>query len=132
MPLTRVDLRRGKPAVYRKAILDSLYAAMRETFNVPEDDRFMIITEHDQPDFSFGTSYLGIRRTDDLVLIQLTVSATRTLDQKKAFYRAITNRLRESPGIRPEDVFISLVETRPENWSFGHGMAQYAETNRTP
>ena len=41
MPLTRVSLRRGKPAAYRQAILDSLYQAMRETFGVPEDDRFM-------------------------------------------------------------------------------------------
>jgi 4-oxalocrotonate tautomerase len=131
MPLTRVDLRRGKPAAYRKAIFDSLYVAMRETFNVPEDDRFMVITEHDQTDFCYGTNYLGIRRTDDLILIQLTVSDTRTLEQKKALYRAITGHLRESPGVRPEDVFISLVETRAENWSFGHGIAQYAEPERT-
>jgi phenylpyruvate tautomerase PptA (4-oxalocrotonate tautomerase family) len=127
MPLTRISLRRGKPAAYRKAILDSLYLAMRESFDVPEDDRFMTIAEHDEDDFSYGRSYLGIERSDDLVIIQLTVSNTRTIDQKKALYRRIVARLTASPGLRPEDIFINLVEVMPENWSFGHGVAQYAK-----
>jgi phenylpyruvate tautomerase PptA (4-oxalocrotonate tautomerase family) len=125
MPLIRVSLRRGKPAAYRKAILDGIYQAMRETFNVPENDRFMLISEHDEPDFSFDPNYLGIHRTDDLVIIQLTVNNTRTVAQKKALYRGIAKRLVENPGLRPEDVFISLVEVEPANWSFGHGLAQY-------
>jgi len=126
MPLTRISLRRGKPAAYRKAILDGVYRAMRETFNVPEDDRFMLITEHDADDFSYGVDYLGIRRSDDLVIIQLTVSNTRTLAQKQALFGRIVERLSRDPGLRPEDIFINLVEVKPENWSFGHGVAQYA------
>ena len=126
MPLTRVSLRRGKPAAYKKAILDGVYLAMRETFNVPEDDRFMVVSEHDADDFSYGADYLGIRRSDDLVIIQLTVSNTRTLAQKQALFRRIVERLAHDPGLRPEDVFINLVEVAPENWSFGHGVAQYA------
>jgi hypothetical protein len=35
--------------------------------------------------------------------------------------------LAESPGVRPEDVMINLVEVLPENWSFGHGEAQYVQ-----
>lgn len=127
MPLTRVSMRQGKPPAYRAAILDSLYHAMRETFDVPEDDRFMTISEHDATDFSYGASYLGIARSDDLVMIQLTVSNTRTVEQKKALYRRIVERLSESPGLRPEDVLINLVEVLPENWSFGHGIAHYAK-----
>src|SRR5450756_9038 len=110
MPLTRVSLRRGKPAAYRNAILESLYQAMRETFDVPEGDRFMTIAEHDQDDFVYGADYLGIRRSDDLVVIQLTVSNTRPVAQKQKLYRRIVERLTESPGLRPEDVFINLVE----------------------
>jgi 4-oxalocrotonate tautomerase len=125
MPLTRVSLRRGKPAAYRKAILEGLYQAMRETFNVPEGDRFMIVTEHDQDDFVYGADYLGIQRSDDLVIIQITVSNTRNVEQKQKLYRRIVERLTESPGLRPEDIFINLVEVLPENWSFGHGEAQY-------
>lgn len=127
MPLTRVSLRGGKPAAYRKAILDGLYQAMRETFDVPVGDRFMTISEHDEADFSYGADYLGIARSDDLVIIQLTVSNTRTAAQKKALYRCIVERLTESPGLRPEDILINLVEVRPENWSFGHGIAHYAK-----
>ncbi len=125
MPLTRISLRRGKTAAYRKAILDGLYRAMRETFEVPEDDRFMTISEHDEHDFSYGANYLGIERSNDLVIIQLTVSNTRTVGQKQALYQRIVERLIESPGLRPEDIFINLVEVQPENWSFGNGMAQY-------
>jgi 4-oxalocrotonate tautomerase len=129
MPLTRISLRRGKPAAYRKAIRDGLYCAMRETFNVPETDRFMLITEHDQADFDYGATYLDIARSDDLVIIQLTVNNTRSLAQKKALYRRIVELLTDSPGLRPEDIFISLVEVLPENWSLGHGEAQYAPSD---
>ncbi|MCA1400191.1 tautomerase family protein [Bradyrhizobium sp. BRP56] len=125
MPLTRVSLRRGKPAAYRKAVLESLYRAMRETFDVPEGDRFMTISEHDDSDFVYGADYLGIRRSDDLIIIQITVSNTRPVAQKQKLYRRIAERLTESPGLRAEDIFINLVEVLPENWSFGNGEAQY-------
>src|SRR5262245_33490673 len=128
MPFTRISLRRGKTPAYRKAIMNGLYLAMRETFNVPEDDRFMVVTEHDAEDFSYGETYLGIQRSDDLVMIQLTVSNTRSTAQKQALYRRIVEHLTKDPGLRPEDVFISLVEVLPENWSFGHGVAKYVPT----
>jgi phenylpyruvate tautomerase PptA (4-oxalocrotonate tautomerase family) len=125
MPLVRVSLRQGKPAAYRKAILDGIYDAMQSSFDVPKDDRFMVISEHDETDFSYSADYLGIARTDNLVLIQLTVSNTRGREKKKALYRAIVDNLSKNPGVRPEDVFINLVEVLPENWSFGNGIAQY-------
>jgi 4-oxalocrotonate tautomerase len=127
MPLVRVSLRKGKPAAYRKAILDGIYAAMRAAFEVPEEDRFMVINEHDEADFSYSKTYLGIARTDDLILIQITANNTRTTEKKKAFFRQITENLKADPGVRPEDVFINLVEVLPENWSFGNGIAQYAK-----
>jgi 4-oxalocrotonate tautomerase len=127
MPLTRVSLRRGKPAAYRKAILEGLYLAMRETFVVPEGDQFMTISEHDEDDFVYGANYLGIQRSEDLVIIQLTVSNTRPVEQKKQLYRKIVERLTENPGLRAEDIFINLVEVLPENWSFGLGEAQYVK-----
>ncbi len=126
MPLVRVSLRQGKPAAYRKAILDGIYNAMRSAFDVPEEDRFMVINEHDEPDFSYSINYLGIARSDDLILIQITANNTRTTEKKKAFYRQVVENLRKDPGVRPEDVFINLVEVVKENWSFGNGIAQYA------
>src|SRR5262245_43989307 len=106
--------------------MDGVYQAMRETFDVPEEDRFMRIVEHDPANFLFSRTYLGIERSDDLVIVEMTVSNTRTIGKKQALYRRIVERLRESPGVRPEDVFINLVEVAKENWSFGNGSAQYA------
>lgn len=126
MPLVHISLRAGKPEAYRQAIFDGLYRAMRETFNVPEDDQFMTIREHDAGTFRYGASYGGIARTDDLVLIQISAMATRTVEQKKALFRRIAEVLGESPGIRPEDVFVNLIEGARENWSLGLGLAQYA------
>jgi 4-oxalocrotonate tautomerase len=127
MPLSRISLRKGKSAAYKQAIRDGIYLAMRETFEVPDGDRFMTISEHEPSDFDYGADYLGISRSDDLVLIQLTVSNTRSMAQKQALYRRIVDRLTQAPGLRPEDIFINLVEVLPENWSFGHGQAQYVK-----
>ena len=126
MPLIHIAMRAGKPAAYRQAIFDMLYRAMRETFNVPEDDQFMTLTEHDAANFRYSPSYLGVARSDDVVFIQITANNTRTLEQKKALFQRIAQLLGESPGLRPEDVFVNLVEVAKENWSFGHGLAQYA------
>jgi len=126
MPLTHISLRAGKSDAYRQAIFDSLHRAMRETFDVPEDNQFMTITEHDAASFRYSASYLGISRSDDVVLIQITANKTRTLEQKKALFRRIAELLAESPGIRAEDVFVNLVEVAKENWSLGLGLAQYA------
>jgi len=126
MPLLHLSMRAGKPPAYRQAILDGLYRAMRETFNVPEDDQFMLITEHEAANFCYNASYLGVARSDALLFIQITANNTRGLEQKRALYRRIVELLGESPGIRPDDVFINLVEVAKENWSFGHGLAQYA------
>jgi 4-oxalocrotonate tautomerase len=126
MPLTHISLRAGKPQAYRQAIFDSLYRAMHETFNVPQDNQFMTIREHDAENFRYGASFLDIARSDDLVFIQITANNTRTVEQKKVLYGRIAQLLGESPGIRPEDVFVSLIEVAKENWSLGNGLAQYA------
>jgi 4-oxalocrotonate tautomerase len=125
MPLVHISLRAGKPEAYRQAIFDSFYRAMREALNVPEDDQFMVITEHDAANFRYGASYLDVARSDDLVYIQITVFNTRTAEQKKALFRRAVELLGESPGIRPEDVFVNVLEAAKENWSLGNGVAQF-------
>jgi 4-oxalocrotonate tautomerase family enzyme len=125
MPLVHISLRAGKPEAYRQAIFDSLYCAMREALNVPEDDQFMTITEHDAVNFRYGNAY-GVDRSADVVYIQITVFNTRTGEQKKALFQRVAELLGESPGIRREDVFVTIVEAAKENWSVGHGLAQFA------
>jgi 4-oxalocrotonate tautomerase len=126
MPFVHISLRTGKTEAYRQALFDGVYRALRETFNVPEDDQFMVMTEHVAANFRYGASYLDIARSDDLVFIQITANNTRTVEQKKALFQRIAALLQESPGLRPEDVFVNVVEVVKENWSFGHGLAQYA------
>ena len=125
MPLVRIDLRKGKPTVYREAIGRIVHEAL-VSVGVPKDDRFQIISEHDATNFVFDPDYLGVRRSEDLVIIQITWNEGRTLEQKKALYKAIADGLAGKLSLRREDVFINLVEVRRENWSFGNGVAQYA------
>ncbi|WP_243042823.1 tautomerase family protein [Dyella sedimenti] len=126
MPLVRISLRRGKPAPHIAAIRDSIYRAMTEVFNVPPNDRFILVHQHDADEFDYDPNYLDIARTDDLVIVQIACNNTRTVEQKKAFYRRAAELLAAEPGLRPQDVFINLLETAKENWSFGNGIAQYA------
>ena len=126
MPIVHISLGAGKPEAYRQAIFDGLYRAMRETLSVPEDDQFMTISEHDAANLRYGASCFGITRSDDVVFIQITVFNTRTAEQKKALFRRTAELLGESPGIRPENVFVNVLESAKENWSVGHGLAQFA------
>jgi 4-oxalocrotonate tautomerase len=126
MPLVRVALRRGKSDDYKRAIGDGVYKAMREAFNIPEEDRFVVVSEHSESEFQFSRTYLDIARSHDLVIIQITANNGRTVEQKKALFARIAELLSENPGMRKEDVFVNLVEVMKENWSFGNGIAQYA------
>ena len=125
MPFLQISLRAGKPDAYRQAICDSLYRALRDALNVPDDDQFMTVTEHDAANFRHGNAY-GVARSADVVFIQITVFNTRTAEQKKALFRRIAELLGEKPGIRPEDVFVTVLDAAKENWSVGHGLAQFA------
>jgi phenylpyruvate tautomerase PptA (4-oxalocrotonate tautomerase family) len=110
----------------QRAIADAVHQALVETINVPSADRFQLISEYAAEQFIYDRSYLNIPRTDQLVILQITISVGRTLEQKRALYRRIVELLAERPGIRSEDVFINLIEVAKENWSFGQGIAQYA------
>jgi 4-oxalocrotonate tautomerase len=124
MPVTRIAMREGKTDAYKQALLDEIYEAMRETVAIKDGDRFMAITEHGEPEFGYG-SFLGIERTDDLVQIQVFWAPGKTVDAKLAMYKRIVERLATNPGVRPEDVLISVVETAADNWSFGNGETQF-------
>lgn len=126
MPLVRISLREGKQEAYSAAIGDAVHRAMVETIKVPPKDRFQIITHHGAGELVYDPSYLDVARTDGIVLIQITLNTGRTVEMKKALYARIAELLAESPGVRPEDVLVSLVEVPKENWSFGNGIAQYA------
>jgi 4-oxalocrotonate tautomerase len=126
MPLVRIALRAGAPPADQRAIADGVHQALVDTIGIPAADRFQLISEYAADQFIYDPSYLNIARSDRLVVLQITISVGRTLEQKRALYRRITELLAERPGISPDDVFINLVEVAKENWSFGQGVAQYA------
>jgi 4-oxalocrotonate tautomerase len=127
MPLVRISLLVGQPKSQHMRIGDAVHRAMVETINVPAQDRFQIITEHQQADFIFDPSYLNIARTGALVMIQITLNSGRTTEMKKLLYTRMAELLQQETGIRKEDMFINLVEVPKENWSFGNGESQYAK-----
>jgi 4-oxalocrotonate tautomerase len=127
MPLVHIHLLQGQPVEFRRRLGEIVYKTMVETINVPAKDNFQIITEHDKNGLIYDPEYLDIQRTDGIVVIQITLNEGRTTELKKEFYKRLAERQHEELDIRTEDVFISLVEVKKENWSFGNGIAQYAE-----
>ena len=126
MPLARIDIPAGKPREYGRTVADVVYEAMIARLNAPKDDRFQVVTEHTPATLFIDPNYLGIERSSEALIIQLTLNEGRTVEVKKAFYKAVVDGLHERVGLRREDVFINLVEVKKENWSFGNGIAQYA------
>ena len=126
MPLVHISLREGKSETYRRALADGIHRAMVETISVPPLDRFQVITEHPAESLIYDPAYLGIVRGDDVVFVQITLNAGRSTEQKRALYARMAELLGVNPGLRPQDLLISLVEVSRENWSFGNGQAQYA------
>jgi phenylpyruvate tautomerase PptA (4-oxalocrotonate tautomerase family) len=125
MPLVRISLQAGKPDSYRSAISRQIYEAMRETLEIPEGDRFQVISEHSDGQLVADPNFMGMQRSADFVLIQIFLSRGRNTATKQALYRRIAERLAEAPGIRPDDVMTVLTEVGLEDWSFGRGEAQY-------
>jgi len=127
MPLVRIDLIKGKPPEFGKKIGAIVYQAMLATINIPQKDNFQVITEHDNSCLIYDSGYLDIPRTDGIIFIQITLNEGRGLELKKAFYKTVAQRLHDELGVRMQDVWINLIEVKKENWSFGNGIAQYAQ-----
>lgn len=125
MPLVKIHLRTGKSREYLRAVADGVHDALVAHANVPADDRFQILHETPAGDIIAHPSYAGVVRSDDLIIIEITLNAGRTLEIKKELYAGIVKRLERDPGVRPDDVLINLVEVTKENWSFGRGLATY-------
>ena len=127
MPLVRIDLREETSPDYRIALGDGVQRAMIEALALPPDDRFQVITEHPPEGLIYDRTYLGIQRSDKVVFVQITMSAGRKPQQKRKLFQRMAEILAESPGLKPQDLVINVVEVAWENWSFGNGEAQYMD-----
>ncbi len=125
MPLVKIYVRRNiaEPALH--AISDAVHEALVAEANVPPDDRFHILHRLEGNQIVAHPSYGGVSRSDEIVVIEITLNVGRTVEVKKNLYADIAKRL-EALGVRPDDVVVSLIEVTKENWSFGGGRATYA------
>jgi len=121
MPLARIDLAQGKTPEYRATVADVVYAKIVGVLEAPDGDRFMVIGEHAPENFVFDPQFLGIERSPDLIIIQVTSTVGNTKEQKLAFFRQMADELNRRLNVRREDVFINLVFVDREDWSFGNG-----------
>lgn len=125
MPLVQVSLAADAWVGHDAEILDAVYRAMRESFAVPENDRFCLLTRHGPGEIVYDRIYPGVARSGATIFVRITCNDTRSKDQKRALYAAIARELAAAPGVAADDVFVNLVEVKAENWSFGGGLMQY-------
>jgi len=129
MPLARIDISRDAPPERIKIISEAIYGAMVEIANVPLHDKFQVVTRHAADEIIYPKDgYLGLSYTGNLILIQITWVAGRSTEVKKKFYKRVVDEIHERAQVRKEDVWISLIDSRREDWSFGNGVMQYAPT----
>lgn len=128
MPLVRISLLKGKPASYLSLISQGIHDALIAAYGIPADDYFQLIHQHERDEFLYDPSYLDIRRSDDLVIIQIIAGNWRDAAKKQDLYKAIVDRLATNPGLRREDIMIVLTPNGRDEWSFGNGVAQYVKT----
>lgn len=127
MPLARISVSQDTSASALRAISDTVYEAMTTVANVPENDKFQILSRHTKEELVYPEQgFLGVKFSDNIVFIQITWNAGRTTEVKKAFYRAVADGIHARTGLRKEDIIINLVEVQRENWSFGNGDMPFA------
>ncbi|MFK4105294.1 tautomerase family protein [Streptomyces sp. NPDC019531] len=126
MPFVRIDLIRGRRPEDIRAIADAAHQGILDVLQVPERDRFQVITEHDADHVIALDAGLGFDRSERLVMIQIFTQSGRTTEVKQQLFKTITKHL-DALGIPGEDVFIGIIENGPQDWSFGFGRAQYIE-----
>jgi 4-oxalocrotonate tautomerase len=125
MPLVRISVYESTPSNQRKAIADAVYEAMRQTIGIPEGDRFIIVSSHRDDELFVDPGFMGMKRTDRFVLVQIFLGKGRTVAQKQALFAAVASGLHKAIGVDGDNVMTVLSENSHVDWSFGKGQAQY-------
>ena len=111
MPLVRVDMIKGKSPEYKKTLLDCVHSGLMESIGIEDWDRFQRIVEIPQEDFEIPSG-----KTENFMIIEITMFPGRTKEQKKAVIETITGNIVSKLSIPPTDVFIVINEPANENW----------------
>jgi len=116
MPLVRIEVRRSREPEEKRAVCDAVHDAMKEALLIPEHDRQIRYIEHVPEDFQVPPG-----KSEDYTLVEITLFQGRSMDAKRNLYQVVVRNL-VSLGIAPEDVFIVLIESPPENWGIRGGV----------
>jgi phenylpyruvate tautomerase PptA (4-oxalocrotonate tautomerase family) len=124
MPLLRIDVIEGRSAAELKELLDAIHCATLAAFRVPERDRYQIVHQHPAAEMRIEDTGLGIPRTDQIVMVQVTTRPRSRLE-KQTFYELLCAELLRRCAVKASDVAISITQNTDEDWSFGYGRAQF-------
>jgi phenylpyruvate tautomerase PptA (4-oxalocrotonate tautomerase family) len=124
MPLLRIDVLGGRSKAELKELLDAIHCATPAAFKVPERDRYQIVHEHPAAEMIIEDTGLGIPRTEQVVMVQVTTRPRSRLE-KQNFYELLCQELAQRCGVKASDVVVSITQNTDEDWSFGYGRAQF-------
>jgi phenylpyruvate tautomerase PptA (4-oxalocrotonate tautomerase family) len=127
MPVAKIHVLEGR---YDEARLGKMskavQGALMSALGVPPDDFFQIIHTLPRTQFRHTPSFLGLKYSDDLILLEITFISGRPKQQRLALLKAVNEGAVAAIGISPDDLMITLYEVPGENISFGQGLAQRA------
>jgi 4-oxalocrotonate tautomerase len=124
MPLLYVDVIEGRTPSEVRTLLDAIHDAVVDAFGVPERDRYQVVHTHPAREIVAEDTGLGIDRSSRLVVVHV-VSRRRTREMKEKFYELLASNLADRCAVDPADLIVSITENGDEDWSFGHGRAQF-------
>jgi hypothetical protein len=132
VPLAKIHVHEGR---YDERRLTNVSKAIQEalisTLKIPQDDFFQIIHELPRNRFLHTPSFMGMRYSDDFILLELVFISGRPKETRLALLKELNKRIVAGAGVSPDDVMILLSEGPGENFSFGQGLAQRASVSQT-
>ncbi|WP_422733093.1 tautomerase family protein [Micromonospora sp. WMMD558] len=111
----------------KRALADALNQSLVQGLNIPEGDRFIVISEHDESELHLDPTFMGMRRGPDAMIITVLFGAHRPLEDRRKVTAAINELVVEALDILPDDIFVALIPVPIENFSFGRGELQLAD-----
>jgi hypothetical protein len=124
MPLLYIDLIEDRTPSEVQVLLDAIHEAVVEAFEVPQRDRYQVVSTHPAHEIVAWDTGLGIDRSPRQVVVHV-VSRRRTRAMKERFYKLLASNLAGRCGLDPADLIVSITENSDEDWSFGNGRAQF-------
>ncbi len=121
MPFIRTLVRQNTPAPRKQAIVMGIHQALIDAIGMPKDELFNAVAEYAPGDFFYDRGFNGIARSDDLVVVEITMRRGRSDAMKRDLYARIAANLERDAQVRPRDVFIFTHENDYSDWSVGNG-----------